>query len=98
MNLLAFATHRASIFLGEFVLYLLVLYHALGLIDKLLEVVSGLDLILSLLIRLLVLLSLFDKPLDIFLSESSFLICNCNVRGLSSSFVLGSDLENSVCI
>lgn len=76
----------------------LVFDHRLDLIDVLLEVVLGFNLLLSLLIGLSVFLSLLDESINFLLRKSSFLVRNGDVRSLTSSLVLSSNSENTIGI
>ena len=98
VKFLAFVENTLSLLLGDLLLDFVVLNLVLGLVDELLEVVSGLDLVLSLLVGLFVSLGFLDQSLDLLLGKSSLLVGDLDVGGLTGSLVLGSDCENSVGI
>ena len=96
VQFLALGIDLLTLGLGDFVLDLIVLDHRLNLIDVLLEVVLGLNLSLSLLVSLFVLFSLLDESVDLILGESSLLVGDGDIGGLSGSLVLSSDSKNTI--
>jgi hypothetical protein len=96
LKLLALLIDLLFLSIRDLVFDSVVLDHRLDLIDVLLEVVLGLDLLLSLLISLLVLLGLFDQSVDFLLRQSTLLVRDGDVGGLSGSFVLSSDGKDTV--
>ena len=96
VQFLALGIDLLTLDLGDFVLDLIVLDHRLNLIDVLLEVILGLNLSLSLLVSLFVLFSLLDESVDLILGESSLLVGDGDIGGLSGSLVLSSDSKNTI--